>query len=66
MVRSCSRARVAARSRSWETTTIAWMVAMTATSTKEVGGGVDEGATMSVHVRAGWWAGNVGRTTSVQ
>ena len=39
MVRSCSRARVALRSCSWEAAIATWMVAMAATNAGEAGGG---------------------------
>jgi hypothetical protein len=63
MERSFNTARVAARSHSWEAATVAWMVAIAATSMEEAGGGAKEGVTMSVHTsatRAGWWAGKPG------
>jgi hypothetical protein len=56
MAHSRSKARVAARSHSWEAVTTTWMVAMAATNTGEAGGGVDVVVTRLVHegsVRAG-------------
>ena len=48
MARSCSRARDTARWRSWEAVTVAWMVAMAATSEEDLcGGAVDDGARLA-------------------
>jgi hypothetical protein len=41
MARSRSKARIVARSRSWEAATAAWMVVMAATNAGEAGGGAD-------------------------
>jgi hypothetical protein len=49
MARSCSKARDAARSCSWEAATAAWMVAMAATSAEDVGGVAVEDTTVSAH-----------------
>jgi hypothetical protein len=57
MARSWSKARDAARSRSWEATSVAWMLAMAATSAKDADGGAVEDATVSVHTgvaKVGW------------
>ena len=50
---SCSRVRDAARCRSWEAVTTAWMVAMAATSVEDAGEEADGDATASVHT--GFW-----------
>jgi hypothetical protein len=55
---SCSRVRDAARCRSWEAVTTAWMVAMAATSAEGAGGEADGDATTSVHM--GSWVEKVG------
>lgn len=53
MEHSCSRARDATRSCSYEAAKAAWMVAMAATSAEEAGGAIDDGA-MLAHVVSVW------------
>jgi hypothetical protein len=54
MARSHSKAKIVARSRSWEAATAAWMVAMAATNAGEAGGGADVVATRLVQEGSVW------------
>jgi hypothetical protein len=52
MARSCSRAKVATRSRSREAATVPWIVAIVVARAEETDKGADGEATTSVHVGA--------------
>jgi hypothetical protein len=57
VARSCTRAREAARWRSWEAATAAWMVemvAMVATSVVGIGAVASGDGEASVHTELGW------------
>jgi hypothetical protein len=54
VARSCTRAREAARWRSWEAATVAWMVEMVATSVVGTGAVAGRDGEASIHTGLGW------------